>query len=247
MENKLIKEHIARIFIESKGIYGAPKIHEIIKKEKLLEKPPSLKRVQRLMKNLGLFAKTIKKFKPKKSRACDLELPNYLKGDFKAFKINTKWVADITYIHTIKDGWCYLASVMDLCSHKIVGYSFSKSIDKSIVIKALKKALTNQGNPKNVIIHTDRGSQYLSKDYINLVESSDCIRSYSAKGNPYDNACIESFHAILKKEEVYRKVYLTFEEANTELFKFIEGWYNRKRIHSSIEYLTPQEFEILAA
>lgn len=233
--------------MDNKGLYGAPKIHEIIKKEKLIENPPSLKRVQRLMKNLGLFAKTIKKFKPNKIKPSELELPNHLNGDFKAPKINMKWVADITYIHTIKDGWCYLASVMDLCSHKIVGYSFSKSMDKNIVVKALQKALTNQGNPKNVIIHTDRGSQYLSKDYIDLVDASECIRSYSAKGNPYDNAPIESFHAILKKEEVYRKVYLTYEDANIEIFKFIEGWYNRKRIHSSIGYLTPNEFEILAA
>jgi len=118
VENKIIKEHISRIFIDNKGLYGAPKIYEIIKTQQLIiENPPSLKRVQRLMKNLGLFARTIKKFRPKKSKSCDLELANNLNGDFKTSKINTKWVADITYIHTIKDGWCYLASVMDLCSH----------------------------------------------------------------------------------------------------------------------------------
>ena len=136
---------------------------------------------------------------------------------------------------------------MDLRSHKIIGYQFSKSMDKTIVTNALKKALSNQKYPKNVIIHTDRGSQYLSKQYIEFVESNKCIRSYSAKGNPYDNAEIESFHAILKKEEAYRKIYHTFEEANISIFRFIEGWYNRNRIHSSINYLTPHEFEKLAA
>lgn len=136
---------------------------------------------------------------------------------------------------------------MDLRSHKIIGYQFSKSMDKTIITNAFKKALSNQKYPKNVIIHTDRGSQYLSKQYIEFVESNKCIRSYSVKGNPYDNAEIESFHAILKKEEVYRNIYHTFEEANVSIFRFIEGWCKRNRIHSSISYLTPHEFEKLAS
>lgn len=233
--------------MESKGRYGAPKIHEQMKKEKLLETIPSLKKVQRLTRNMGLFAVVIKRFKYKNTKTTNEELPNLLNQDFTTTGLNQKWVADITYIHTIHDGWCYLSSILDLHSQKIVGYEFSKRMDESIVLKALQKAMLRQGNPKDVIIHTDRGSQYLSKNYIQAMKSYEAKRSYSAKGNPYDNAVIESFHAILKKEEVYRSTYRTYEEANLALFQFIDSWYNNKRIHSSIGYLTPNEFENLAA
>ncbi|WP_420829637.1 integrase core domain-containing protein [Crassaminicella indica] len=107
--------------------------------------------------------------------------------------------------------------------------------------------MLRQGKPKNVIIHTDRVSQYLSKDYIKAIEGYGAKRSYSAKGNPYDNAVIKSFHAILKKEEIYQNIYRSYEKANLAIFEFIESWYNNKRIHSSIGYLTPNEFEKLAA
>lgn len=247
IENKIIKEHILRIFMDSKGRYGAPKIYKIFKQDKIMKQVPSLKRIQRLMKKLGIRAIITKKYKPQKSVSTNQDLPNLLKQDFSTTKLNQKWVADITYIYTGKDRWCYLASILDLHSKKIVGYEFSKTMDKEIVISALNKAMLRQGNPKNVIIHSDRGSQYLSSKYIKLVESYSCQRSYSAKGNPFDNAVIESFHAILKKEEVYRSNYKSFEEANMALFQYIEGWYNSRRIHSSIDYMTPNEFEKNAA
>lgn len=247
IENRIIKEHILRIHMESKRRYGAPKIHEKMKSEAILEIIPSLKRIQRLMKNMGLFAVVIKRYKPKNSKANNDELPNLLKQDFSTSSLNHKWVADITYIHTLQHGWCYLASVLDLHSHKIVGYQFSKRMDESLVIKALEKAMFRQGFPQNVVIHTDRGSQYLSKNYIATIDKYGAKRSYSAKGNPYDNAVIESFHAILKKEEVYRNIYRSYDEASSALFEFIESWYNNKRIHGSIGYLTPNEFEKLAA
>lgn len=246
IENKCIKEHILRIFMSSKGRYGAPKILKKIKTEKLLDNFPSLKRIQRLMKKLGLRSIVTKKFKPQSTKPTTEDLPNLLKQDFTTTRLNEKWVADITYIHTHKNGWCYLASILDLHSKKIIGYEFSKSMNKEIVLSALDKAMLRQGNPQNVIIHTDRGSQYLSKKYIQAIEKYNCQRSYSAKGNPFDNAVIESFHATLKKEEVYRSYYHTFEEANIALFQYIEGWYNSRRIHGSIDYLTPNEFEKLA-
>lgn len=209
--------------MESKGRYEAPKIHEQIKKEKLIETIPSLKRVQRLMRNMGLFAVVIKRFKYKNTKATNEELPNLLNQDFTTTGLSQKWAFDITYIHTIDDGWCYLASILDLYSQKIVGYEFSKRMDESIVLKALHKAMLREGSPKNVIIHTDRRSQYLSKNYNHAMESYEAKRSYSAKGNPYDNAVIESFHAILKKEEVYRSTYRTYEKARLALFQFIES------------------------
>lgn len=247
IENRIIKEHILRIHMESKRRYGAPKIHEKMKSEAKLEIIPSLKRIQRLMKNMGLFAVVIKRYKHKNSKVNNDELPNLLNQDFSTNSLNEKWVADITYIHTLQHGWCYLASIMDLHSHKIIGYQFSKRMDEAIVIKALEKAMFRQGFPKYVTIHTDRGAQYLSKNYIAATDNYCARRSYSAKGNPYDNAVIESFHAILKKEEVYRNVYRSYDEASVALFEFIESWYNNKRIHGSIGYLTPNEFEKHAA
>lgn len=134
--------------------------------EKQLEQVPSLKRVQRLMKKMGLIAIIIKRFKPQNSHSSDLDLPNLLNQNFEASRPNEKWVADITYIHTIKDGWCYLASILDLYTHKLIAFEFSKKMDKSIVIKALDKAMLRQGKPEGVILHTDRGSQYTSTEYI---------------------------------------------------------------------------------
>lgn len=232
--------------MDSKGRYGSPKIREKMKSEGILETIPSLKRIQRLMNRLGLFSKTIKRFRPHKTKSTNEDLPNLLNRDFSAIKPNEKWVADITYIYTLRDGWCYLASILDLDTHKVVGYSFGEKMDKSLVISALDKAMLRQGKPTNVILHTDRGSQYLSTEYIVKTDVYQCRRSYSAKGNPYDNAVIESFHAILKKEEVYRKAYRDFDEARKSIFKYIEGWYNNRRIHGSIFYMTPNEFEALA-
>ncbi len=130
-----------------------------MREEKRLDTVPSLKRVQRKMKKLGLFATVIKRFKPHKASSSDEDLPNHLKRDFSASKPNLKWVADITYIHTLKDGRCYLASLLDLCTHKVVGFEFSKTMDKSIVIKTLDKAMLRQGKPEGVILYSDRGSQ----------------------------------------------------------------------------------------
>ena len=163
--------------------------------------------------------------------------------NFNAIDINKKWVTDITYIHTLKDGWCYLASVMDLFTKKIIGYSFSKTMDTKITIEALNKAYRKQKPDNDLIIHSDRGTQYISKLYRKKVKKLGLFQSFSSKGNPYDNAAIESFHAILKKEEVHHKKYRDLKEASISIFQFIEGWYNRNRIHSSIDYMTPNEFE----
>ena len=152
--------------MESEGRYGSPKIREKMRTEQILSEIPSIKRIKRLMKQLGLFPVTVKRFKPQKNQSTTEDLPNLLKRNFSAAKPNQKWVADITYIHTLKDGWCYLASILDLCTHKIVGYSFGQKMDKNLVISALDKAMLRQRKPENVILHTDRGSQYLSTEYI---------------------------------------------------------------------------------
>lgn len=171
-----------------------------------------------------------------------------MKRDFTTTSINEKWVGDITYIYTIKDGWCYLASVLDLYSKKIIGYAFGQRMTNDLVVKALKNAYYSQSPDKNkqLIFHSDLGSQYTSNDLRELCKEFNIIQSFSKKGCPYDNACIESFHSLIKKEEIYRNTYRTFEEANMAIFKYIEGWYNRKRLHSSINYMTPDQCELLA-
>lgn len=239
--NKKLQEDILKIYNESNKIYGAPKIREILKGigyEKI-----SIKRVQRHMKKLGIRSIVVKKYRPHRTKKVYDKGENLLKRDFSTSKINETWVADITYIHSLRDGWTYLASILDLHTKKIVGYSYSKTMDTSLVLKALDNAIITQKPSKGLIIHSDRGSQYTSKEYRESVEAKEFKLSYSAKGCPYDNACIESFHAILKKEFVYLNTFIDYKHAKLMLFQYIEGFYNRKRIHSSINYMTPDKFE----
>jgi len=240
LENKKFKKLIMNIYLKSKKRYGAPKITA---KLKSLGHKISIKRVQRLMRALNIRSIIQKKYKYY-SKTTDFKRgKNLLNRDFSVSDKNQKWVTDITYIHTLKDGWCYLASVMDLFTKKIIKYSFSKTMDTKLTIEALTKASKKQKPENELIIHSDRGTQYIAKLFRDEVKDLGFIQSFSNKGNPYDNAAIESFHAILKKEEVHLKKYIDFKEANKAIFEFIEGWYNRNRIHSSLDYMTPQDFE----
>lgn len=243
LENTKIEKEIINIHKASKNRYGAFKINESLK---TLGITISLKRTQRLMRKLGIKSIIIKKYRPT-SKSKIKEQENVLKRDFNATIINEKWVTDITYIHTIKDGWCYLASVMDLYSRKIIGYAMSKSIDTTLALQAVKNAIKLQKPIKPLILHSDLGCQYTSSAFKEYISSTKIItHSFSGKGCPYDNACIESFHASLKKEEVHLVKYFDYDTARLAIFEYIEAWYNRKRIHSSIGYLTPQKCEDLA-
>src|SRR5690606_5097257 len=147
-----LTEEIHRIHKESKARYGAPKIHQSLLKEGYAV---SLKRVQRLMRKAGIRSITVKKFRPQKSQGTVIERTNHLEQDFTTTTINEKWVADITYIHTLRDGWCYLASVLDLHSKKIVGYNFSRTMTTEIVLEALQNAIEDQQPGPGLIVHTD--------------------------------------------------------------------------------------------
>lgn len=244
LENKKIEKAILNIYKESKRRYGAPKINESLK---VIEITISLKRTQRIMKKLGIRSIITRKFRPMPSKQKIEEKENVLNRDFEAKTINKKWVTDITYIHTIRDGWCYLASVMDLYSKKIIGYAMSKSIDTDLALQAVKNAIKLQKPTSPLILHSDLGCQYTSYAFKEYIERTKIIsHSFSAKGCPYDNACIESFHASLKKEEVHLVKYLDYNTARLAIFEYIESWYNRKRIHSSIGYISPQQCEELA-
>ena len=195
------------------------------------------------MKVLGLKSITIKKYNHTTKSKTDntKEYPNLLEQDFFVEKPSKKWVGDITYIYTKETGWTYLAIVMDLFDLKVVGWSYSLNMTDDLVIEAFNKALINRGLNKDGIFHSDRGSQYTSNEYEKLLAALNIRHSYSKKGYPYDNASMESFNAILKKEEVNINNYKTFEEAKLAIFQFIESWYNNQRIHSSLDYMTPNE------
>lgn len=242
LENETLTEQMTMIHQESSQRYGAEKIHQL-----LIEKgfQASIKRVQRLMQKAGIYSITKKKFRPQSNNEPVVERENLLEQDFSTTAPKQKWAGDITYIHTVKNGWCYLASVMDLHTKKIVGYSFARSMTTALVENALNNAWQIQSPEEGLILHTDLGSQYTSDAFTEYAESLGIRQSFSHKGCPYDNACIESFHAILKTEEVNHVRYLDYQSAKLALFKYIEGWYNRKRIHGSIDYRTPQEQEDL--
>ena len=195
------------------------------------------------MKLLGLRSITIKKYNHSGNSKTDdtKEYPNLLEQDFFAEKPSKKWVGDITYIYTKETGWTYLAIVMDLFDLKIVGWSYGLNMTDDLVIDAFKKALINRGLNEDGIFHSDRGSQYTSNDYEELSNTLKIKHSYSKKGCPYDNASMESFNTILKKEEVNVNNYETFEDAKLAIFEFIESWYNNIRIHSTLGYITPNE------
>ena len=168
---------------------------------------------------------------------------NILKRNFEANTINQKWCTDITYIHVQKEGWTYLASVMDLCSRKIIGYAYGTAMTAELAVKAEENACLNVRDTKGILLHSDLGSQYTRQVFEDCLSSKGIRHSYSRKGNPYDNACIESFHSVLKKEEIYLHTYQDTKEARRAIFEYIEGWYNRKRIQSAIGYITPQQKE----
>ena len=238
--NQKLDVEIKRIYDESKGRYGSPKITKVLNNNGI---KVSQKRVARRMKSLGLRSIIVKKFNHAGNSKTDnsKEYSNLLEQKFFTNKPSQKWVGDITYIYTKETGWTYLAIVMDLFDLKVVGWSYGLNMTDNLVIDAFNKAIINRGLNKNGIFHSDRGSQYTSNDFEQLLIDSNIKHSYSKKGYPYDNASMESFNAILKKEEVNVNNYETFSEAKLAIFEFIERWYNNQRIHSGLNYITPNE------
>lgn len=240
LANKKLDLEITKIFNESKKRYGSPKITKKLNKMGI---KVSQKRVARRMKIMGIKSIIVKKYNHSGNKKIDNAkyYPNFLNQDFFTNKPSIKWVGDITYIYTKETGWTYLAIVIDLFDLKVVGWSYGINMTDDLVIEAFKKAMINRKLEKNGMFHSDRGSQYISNDFEQLLLNFNIKHSYSKKGYPYDNASMESFNAILKKEEVNVNNYETFREAKFAIFEFIESWYNNKRIHSTLNYLTPNE------
>lgn len=168
--------------------------------------------------------------------------PNLLKRDFSANLPNQKWVGDITYIPT-DEGWLYAAVVKDLCDKKIVGYAFSSRIDTNLTIAALEMAVCRQRPEENLIFHSDRGVQYASKQYREALASFNITQSMSRKGDPYDNAVAENFFSCLKCELTHHKHYRTRNEAQADIFAYIEAYYNSVRPHTALGWVTPNAYE----
>jgi len=206
--------------------------------------PCSVKRVQRHMKKLEIKSIVVKKYQYQKNQGTvPNDKENILNRDFSADTVFKKLVTDITYIHVVNEGWTYLASVMDLYDRKIIGWAYGKNITSELATQAVKNACLNIPDTTGIVLHSDLGSQYTSEEFEKYLQDQGMLHSFSRKGNPYDNACIESFHSVLKKEEVYTTTYYTFEEAKSALFEYIESFYNRKRRHSALDYKTPQQVE----
>lgn len=239
-ENKLLLDEIKQIFKANREVYGAPRIHE-----ELLERgyKCSLNRVARLMREAGIVPKTIKKFRiTTDSRKSRYPAKNLLRQDFSADRCDEKWVADVTYIPT-REGWLFLAAVLDLYSRRIIGWSMSDRLTSKLAQDALQNAIDLRQPESEVIVHSDRGKEYYASDYQALLASNDLICSMSRKGNCYDNATMESFFHSLKVEQVHHDNYRTRQEARSVIFDYIEVFYNRQRRHSSLGYKSPINFE----
>jgi transposase InsO family protein len=226
---------------ENRGVYGSPRIYHVLKAqgERVCENT-----VAQVMKERQIRAKTKKKFVPRTTDSAHQEpvARNLLERQFTAKVPNEKWVVDITYIPT-GEGWLYLAGVLDLCSRKIVGWSMAEHMETSLVSGALAMAMVHRQPPAGLLHHSDRGVQYASEDYRHLLATHGIQASMSGKGDCWDNACAESFWATIKGELVNHEHYATREQARRSIFEYIEVFYNRQRLHSSLGYMSPAAFE----
>ena len=223
---------------ESDGTYGSPRIHADLNDAGLSCGRP---KVARLMRIAGLRGCPKRRFRVTTRRGL-ARASNLLEQDFSAQTTNERWASDITFIYT-GQGWLYLAVVMDLYSRRIIGWSMSRRINRHIVVNALNMALGQRRPKGDLIHHSDRGSQYMSDDFQELLEANGITCSMSGKGSCYDNAVVESFFASLKRERTKRRKYRTRDEARADVFDYIERFYNRKRRHGYVGNISPAAYE----
>jgi len=239
-ENERIAVIIKSIFMQNRRVYGTRRIKKALAQEGFVV---SRRRIGRIMKKEDLHYQTKKKFKVTTDSKHNLPIaPNLLNREFSVNEPNKYYVGDITYIWT-EEGWLYLAIVLDLFSRQVVGWSMDKNMKTKLVNDALLMALFKRKPGKGLIWHTDRGSQYASNSHRALLETHGIVQSMSRKGDCWDNAVSESFFHTLKVEFIYRQNFKTREEANMAIFEYIEVFYNRIRMHSANDYLSPVEFE----
>ena len=239
--NRGLLDDIQRVHAHHRERYGAPRIHAELRAEGQII---SRKRIERVMRRHGIRARA-----PRRYRVCTTDskhsLPvaaNLPDQNFVADQPNQVWLADITYIPT-SEGWLYLAVILDLFTRKVVGWAMRDHMRAELTIAALTMAIQRQRPGAGLIHHSDRGSQYAAGDYRDILQATAIIQSMSRKANCWDNAPMESFFGTLKTELVHHREYPDRDTARCDLFAYIEGYYNRRRIHSAIGYITPQQAE----
>jgi len=239
-EDKRLLKRISEIHKSSRETYGSPRVHAELQAEGV---QCGRKRVARLMRLNGIRARQHKKFRATTdSRHSYAVAENLLNREFSVKFPDQVWAGDITYVWT-RDGWLFLAVVLDLYSRLVVGWSMCDRITRRLTMGALRMGLWRRKPQTGLLVHQDRGSQYACDDYQSLLEENGIVCSMSRKGDCWDNAVMESFFHTLKTELVHHRDYLTRAEARADIFEWIEAFYNRKRRHSTLGYLSPMEFE----
>jgi transposase InsO family protein len=243
IENSLFQDLIKKEFDLSNGTYGSPRIKESLNRKGYTI---SKRRVSKIMKENGWKSKLKKKFRVTTDSNHQYSIcKNHLDRKFTPNRLNEVWVSDITYIKTSK-GWLYLTTIIDLYDRQVIGWSLSSSLHTNqTIMPAWRMALPKREILEPLLFHSDRGIQYASKEFRNQIKSNFLItQSMSRKANCWDNAVAECFFKTLKVELVYQSNFKTVEQAKTAVFEYIEVWYNRKRLHSSLGYKTPKEVEL---
>ena len=243
LEDQHFAAKVAAVHKRSRRRYGSPRIHRELR---TAGTRIGRKRVARLMCAQGLVARPKRRFR----RTTDSShgrppAPNLIERNFVVAAPDRVWVTDITYIWT-KEGWLYLAAVIDLFSRRVVGWAISERIDAALCCRAMRNALLSRRPGPGLILHSDRGSQFVSKDFVRLLDDHGVIQSMSRKGDCWDNAVAESFNGTIKAELVEEEDFVTRLEARRAVFEYIEGFYNSTRLHSFLGHVSPAEYERLA-
>jgi putative transposase len=240
-ENQRLAQQIVQVHQDSRQTYGSPRIQKALGQA---GHAYGRHRIARLMRLQGLCGRARGRF-----RVCTTDshhdqpiAPNRLPDLSAPSAANQVWLGDITYVAT-EEGWLYLAGILDLYRRRLAGWAMSENIDTELILAAWGMALTQRQPPAGLVFHSDRGVQYASHDYRQALQSAQAIASMSRKGNCYDNAAMESFWSTLKQELIYRRHFKTRDEARQAIFDFIEVFYNRRRLHSSLGYRSPVDFE----
>jgi putative transposase len=240
VEEVRMRERLKQLHVESRQTYGSPRMRRALRAEGMRV---SKRRIERALRALELRVKLRRRFRvTTQSNPSHAAAPNVLARDFKASRPNERWVTDITYLWT-QEGWCYLAAILDLYSRAVVGWAMERTLSTRLPLRALDMAVRRRRPGPGLLHHSDRGSQYTAAEYRHVLAQLGVEVSMSRKGNCWDNAVAESFFATVKTELFYRQSWRTQEELRSALFEYVEVFYNRRRLHSSLDYKTPSQAE----
>ncbi len=244
IRHRQLADEIRRVHDQSNQAYGAVKCWKALRRDGLMFGRDQITKIRRTN---GIYSKRRRRFViTTKSKLGHKAAPNILNREFSAIVPNKAWVGDVTFIPTRK-GWLYLSVLLDLYSRKVVGWSMGNRNDSSLVTKCLEMAIEHRRPPLGLVHHTDRGSTYTAEKYRSVLSDHGMVSSMSRKGNCWDNAVSESFFGSLKNELTHGKIYDNRDQARADIFRYIEIFYNRQRIHQTLNYVTPTEYEMMDA